>query len=294
MSTKEMTMKKGILVLALLLPLFAQAQDLTKRAEVVATIEQLFDGMRAADSAQVRAVFHPDMRLQTTYIDEEGNPQIVTGDIESFISSIGSSEPGTLNEKIWRYDVQISQNLASVWTPYTFFVGDKLSHCGVNTFQLFRGENGWQIIQIADTREREGCPTEPADLQKKLDLFIENWHQAAADADADAFFGAMAEDGIYIGTDKSERWLRDELREWAADAFERDTAWDFTTIDRVITIAPDERHAWWDETLDTWMGVCRSTGILARTPNGWAIKHYQLSLTVPNEKIEAFKELVRE
>jgi len=289
-----MTMKKRILLWAILLPLFAQAQNLDKRAAVVATIEQLFDGMRSADSAMVRAVFHPDMRLNTTMITPEGKPRMVKGDIDGFVRSVEQSEPGTLHEKIWRYDVQIDQNLASVWTPYTFFVGDQLSHCGVNTFQLFRGENGWQIIQITDTRHGEGCRTEAGDLEQELHTMIDGWHQAAADADADAFFGAMAADGIYIGTDKSERWLRDELRTWAADAFERETAWAFKTIDRVVTVADDERHAWWDETLDTWMGVCRSTGILERTPDGWKIKHYQLSVTVPNEKIEDFKSLVNE
>lgn len=288
-----MTMKKRILLWALLLPLFAQAQDLTKRTAVIATIEQLFDGMRAADSSMVRAVFHPEMRLHTTLIDEDGKPRLIEGNIDRFVTSVGQSEPGTLNEKIWSYDVQIDQNLASVWTPYTFFMGDQLSHCGVNTFQLFHGEAGWQMIQITDTRHSEGCRMQEGDLKQELHALIDAWHQAAADADADAFFGAMTEDGIYIGTDKSERWERDELRKWAAEAFERDTAWDFDTIDRVITVADDERHAWWDETLDTWMGVCRSTGILEHTPEGWKITHYQLSVTVPNEKIEAFKELVK-
>lgn len=287
-------MKKGILILAIALPLFVQAQDVNKRGEVIATIEQLFDGMRAADSNMVRAVFHPEMRLNTTMLDQEGKPRMVQGDIDRFVTSVGQSEPGTLNEKIWSYDVQIDQNLASVWTPYTFFVGDQLSHCGVNTFQLFRTEAGWQIIQITDTRQREGCRTEAGNLEQELGAMIDAWHQAAADADADAFFGAMTEDGVYIGTDQSERWLRDELRTWAADAFERETAWDFTAIDRVITVADDQRHAWWDETLDTWMGICRSTGILERTTDGWKIKHYQLSVTVPNEKIEDFKELVKE
>jgi len=285
--------KYGIVLLAITMGLMTvSAQEMDRRAEVIGVIDQLFNGMREADSAKVRATFHPDMRLQTTYINEEGQPQIVTGDIERFVQSVGSSEPGTLIEKIWGYDVQIEQNLASVWTPYSFFVGDKLSHCGVNTFQMFDGPDGWQIIQIADTREREGCQSEPNELEQELDAMITAWHQAATDADADAFFGAMSEDGVYIGTDKSERWLRDELRKWAKDAFDRDTAWEFKAIDRVITIAPDQRHAWWDETLNTWMGVCRSTGILKHTPQGWKITHYQLSVTVPNEKIEDFKELV--
>jgi hypothetical protein len=47
--------------------------------------------------------------------------------------------------------------LATAWMDYTFHVGERFSHCGVNAFQLFRSDDGWQIIQIADTRRSE-CP----------------------------------------------------------------------------------------------------------------------------------------
>ena len=116
------------------------------------------------------------------------------------------------------------------------------------------------------------------------------WHQAAAEADADRFFGAMFEDGVYIGTDASERWLRDELREWAAFAFERESAWDFKVRERNWQILEGVYIC--DELLDTGMGLCRSTAVLRMGPEGIKIKHYQLSLTVPNELLEAFGELV--
>ena len=32
--------------------------------------------------------------------------------------------------------------------------------------------------------------------QKEVNEFIDNWHKAAAEADADIFFGSIAEDGI--------------------------------------------------------------------------------------------------
>jgi hypothetical protein len=40
---------------------------------------------------------------------------------------------------------------------YVFYVGDRFSHCGVDSFQLVRISAGWRIIQIADTRRKEGC-----------------------------------------------------------------------------------------------------------------------------------------
>ncbi len=45
-------------------------------------------------------------------------------------------------------------------------------------------------------------------------------------------------------------------------------------------------HGWFDETLDTWMGVCRGSGVLINKNGKWLIKQYVLSLTVPNEKMK--------
>ncbi len=47
--------------------------------------------------------------------------------------------------------------LASAWANYTFYVGGRVSHCGVNAYQLFRGEQGWQIVQLTDTRSSGTC-----------------------------------------------------------------------------------------------------------------------------------------
>jgi hypothetical protein len=53
--------------------------------------------------------------------------------------------------------VLIDGNLASVWTDYKFYIGEKFSHCGVNSFQLFKGDDGWKIIYIIDTRRKDNC-----------------------------------------------------------------------------------------------------------------------------------------
>lgn len=127
--------------------------------------------------------------------------------------------------------------------------------------------------------------------EKSLNIFMDDWHYAAATADADAFFGKMAAEGVYIGTDATERWLRDELREWAQAAFERESAWTFKVKNRNWhQISEDVMVA--DEILDTWMGDCRSTAVLKKVEGDWLIFHYQLSVTVPNEQIEDFKKLI--
>jgi hypothetical protein len=102
----------------------------------------------------------------------------------------------------------------------------------------------------------------------------------------------MTKDCIYLGTDPSEKWYRDELREWAAFAFERDTAWAFTPITRALYFANDLKTAWFEEKLDTEkMGECRGSGVLTLTKNGWKLKHYNLSVTILNEKMGEFLEI---
>lgn len=124
---------------------------------ILVPIHKLFDGMRAGDSSMVRSAFHPTARLQTTYTDQEGIPRLTTSDLEKFITNIGTAHEQVYDEQIWSYEVKVENNLATVWTPYTFYLGEQLSHCGVNAFQLANTASGWKIIQITDTRKREGC-----------------------------------------------------------------------------------------------------------------------------------------
>ena len=59
-----------------------------------------------------------------------------------------------IEERITNYDIKIDDPLASVWAEYEFYIDGKLSHKGVDAFQLFKSNAGWKIIQICDTRRK--------------------------------------------------------------------------------------------------------------------------------------------
>lgn len=124
-----------------------------------------------------------------------------------------------------------------------------------------------------------------------INQFMDNWHKAAATADEEVFFGSMTEDGIYLGTDKTEKWTRDEMAEWANEYFQKESAWSFTATERDIYFSEDGKTAWLNEKLDTWMGVCKGTAVLILKEDGWKIALYDLSVTIDNDKIENFLEL---
>jgi len=127
---------------------------------------------------------------------------------------------------------------------------------------------------------------------KEIHQFIDDWHKAAANADAGRFFGSMGEESVYIGTDASERWSKIAFIQFAKPYFDKGKAWDFKPYDRELHVTSDSQTVWFSELLSTWMGVCRGSGVLVKSVDGWKIQQYHLSVTVPNELIRDFISLV--
>ncbi len=288
-----MKMKKLYFLLLLAFPGLCLAQVDPEKDAVQAVVMAMFDGMRAGDSSAVGMLFLPQATMQTVMVTDNG-PEIRNGSVAGFLNAVGTPREATLDERIWSYDIRIDGHLANVWTEYGLYYGDKFMHCGVNNFQLFKSGSGWKILSITDTRRKDAdCWQVQPDLAGELGTLIDNWHVAAAQADEEVFFGSMTSDGIYLGTDASERWERDVFRDWAKSAFERESAWDFKPHSRQVYFSANGQIGWWEELLDTWMGPCRGSGVAVKTPQGWRIKHYNLSFTVPNEKVDAVKELLK-
>jgi hypothetical protein len=130
-------------------PLGAQQPD---EAAVMATVQRLFDAMRAGDSAMARSVFHPDARLVAT-----GEQGVRLVPVDGFLRAIGSPHEHVWDERIWDAEVRVDGDLATVWTPYAFYLGGRFSHCGVDGFQMVRADGSWQIVSLADTRRQQGC-----------------------------------------------------------------------------------------------------------------------------------------
>jgi cyanophycinase len=122
---------------------------------VVGTVQRLFDAMRAADSAAVRRLFHPQARLLVPGA-AEGRPTVAVTSLDEFVRAVAGSNR-RYDERMRDPEVRVDANLATLWAPYEFHLGGELSHCGIDAFQLARTAEGWQILQIAYTRRTEGC-----------------------------------------------------------------------------------------------------------------------------------------
>ncbi len=127
-----------------------------------------------------------------------------------------------------------------------------------------------------------------------INKVLDDWHAAAARADETAYFGLLTEDAIFLGTDATERWDLPAFRKFAHPHFAKGKAWSFRATRRAVMIGAAGRLAWFDEDLATPnLGPARGSGVLRKLPDGgWRIVHYNLTITVPNERFKEVKALL--
>jgi len=146
------------------------------------------------------------------------------------------------------------------------------------------------LIFIAVFSSCENKPSNINDLKQAsekeaINTLLDAWHKSASEAKYDAYFNAMSNTSVFIGTDASENWNNKDFKIFSKPFFDLGKAWDFKPLKRNIYISPEGNFAWFDELLNTWMGVSRGSGVLSKTEGVWKIEHYVLSVTIPNENI---------
>lgn len=162
-----MTRYSVVMVIGALLPAMPASAQQTAHAQhppatvdelaVAAVVHELFDAMRAGDSATVRRLFHPQARMVTSF-RRGGEPVVaIEESIDGFVEAVGSPHDEIWDERISDLVVRTDADFAMAWMSYSFFLGAEFSHCGINLFEMVRGRGGWSIIGVADTRRREGC-----------------------------------------------------------------------------------------------------------------------------------------
>lgn len=144
-------------ICSILITTVVSAQDLNEEVAVKATINLLFDGMRKSDTTLLKKAFAANNIMQTIVKTKDGKAMVRTESLANFIKSVGTPHNEIYDERIVFTKILIDDNLASVWTDYKFYVGEKFSHCGVNSFQLFKSDDGWKIIYLIDTRRKDKC-----------------------------------------------------------------------------------------------------------------------------------------
>jgi hypothetical protein len=123
--------------------------------EIKQSISVFFDGLQTGDTLKIQTVCHKEMKLQS--ITEKNTIGTLTFDTnEEFYKSIASIPKNLkIEERLSSYKIQIDGSMAQVWTPYEFYIDEKLSHIGTNSFTLLLENNIWKIVHIIDTRRKK-------------------------------------------------------------------------------------------------------------------------------------------
>jgi hypothetical protein len=153
-------MKKSILYIIFILfttqtTLIAQTSNSVTSAssekEVKQVIQNMFHAMLQADTTLLRTCFSDKVIFQTI-VNKPDGAMVNTMSINDFIQSIGKQLPNALDERIEFGAIQVDPLMATVWTPYTFYLKGQYSHKGINSFQLVKFKEGWKIQYLIDTR----------------------------------------------------------------------------------------------------------------------------------------------
>ena len=155
-------MLSTIIILISLLPAPAgtqTAQTEDDKTAVLATVQKFFDTMAARDVEGARSVFVPEAR---TFSAREQNGQLTprAASVDDYLANLAKGKL-VFHERMWDPEVRIRGPIATVWTPYDFWVDGKFSHCGIDAFTLVKTSEGWKISSGAWTIERTGCTPSP-------------------------------------------------------------------------------------------------------------------------------------
>ncbi|PWB23685.1 nuclear transport factor 2 family protein [Flavobacterium sp. HTF] len=139
----------------ILIFLFIGVSSVAQKQDVQKVIEDFFVAFHQKDTIKLKSVCSNKIILQSISESKTKGNKLTNESSTEFYISI-SSIPSNMkfNEKILSYTIQVDGTMAHVWAPYEFYINDKLSHSGVNTFTLFKEKDNWKIIYLIDTRRK--------------------------------------------------------------------------------------------------------------------------------------------
>lgn len=131
----------------------------TAKDSINQVINQLFVGMKNADTTLIRNCFTSTAQLQTFARSKtsQGKLFIKEDKVEDFLLQVSKLPKDSADERIVFESILIDGPMATVWTPYEFYYNHKFLHCGVNHFVMARLNGEWKIHFLIDTRRKQGC-----------------------------------------------------------------------------------------------------------------------------------------
>jgi len=131
--------------------------------------------------------------------------------------------------------------------------------------------------------------------EDEINKVLDRFHQAAADANYDQYFDLLADNAIFIGTDSTERWTKQEFSQYVKPFFSKGKGWLYTTTARNISYTQGDSVVFFDELLwNQAYGQCRGVGVLKKLGDQWKILQYSLSIPIPNSRAKSIVDIIQQ
>ena len=144
------------ILLIVVLMMAAHGQKTDDKTAALAVVNQLFAEMAAANPQGIIDLHTPESQLAAIRKTKEGKMRLDVIGREAF-SKFFTDKTAVIKETMYDPKVLVDGDWAMVWGRYVFWVSGKVSHCGIDQFNLVRTDTGWKIANGASTIDPRAC-----------------------------------------------------------------------------------------------------------------------------------------
>ena len=123
---------------------------------VMAPVNALLAALTAHDGNAILAVTLPEGAITSARTNADGTRAAKTLRWAEFAANL-KPDGSRIVETLGTPAIEIDEDVALVWAPYTFTIDGKLSHCGYDHFDLVRSGGAWKILNITYSHRTTGC-----------------------------------------------------------------------------------------------------------------------------------------
>lgn len=146
-----------LLLFVILFSVVGFAQKTDDKAAVLGVVNKLFDEMAAANPQGIIDLHTgADSQLAAVRKLKDGKSRLDMIGRDAF-SKFFTDKTAVIKETMYAPKVEVDGDWAMVWGRYVFWVSGKVSHCGIDQFNLVRTGAGWKVANGASTIDPGGC-----------------------------------------------------------------------------------------------------------------------------------------
>ena len=126
---------------------------------VMAPINAMFAGIEAADVNAIRAQLRIGDGGGATVVGSRADGSKIMRHLtwEQNLSFVRPSGHRNVERLVGRPTIEIDGDIAMVWAKFVFSTDGRMTHCGVDHFDLIRDNGKWKIQNLTWSQRTRGC-----------------------------------------------------------------------------------------------------------------------------------------